>query len=60
MSLLLDEQSMSEKGITEENFEDVYSLDFTYPSADGTLIELIENGAEQAVTSVHTMREMAN
>ena len=53
MTLLLDEKAMAEKSINEDNFEDVYSLDFTYPSADGHLVELVENGADQPVTSGH-------
>jgi hypothetical protein len=52
MAQLLDDKTLEEKGINADNFEDVYGLDFTYPSADGTLVELVENGADRAVTSV--------
>jgi len=50
MALLLDDKALKDKGIDEDNFEDVYGLDFTYPSADGTLVELVENGTEKPVT----------
>lgn len=59
MNLLCDEKAMAEKGINAENFEDVYGLDMTYPSADGTLVELVENGADHAVTSVPRTRAQA-
>ena len=54
MNLICDEKAMAEKGINADNFEDVYGFDFTYSSCDGTLVELIENGADHAVTSAHT------
>ena len=50
MNLICDEKAMAEKGIDASNFEDVYGFDFTYSSCDGTLVELVENGADHAVT----------
>jgi len=33
-----------------ENFEDIYTFDFTYSASDGTIIELKENGSDYNVT----------
>lgn len=54
MTLLCDDKALGEKGIDAENFEDAYGLDFTYASCDGTTVELVEHGADKAVTSVHS------
>ena len=54
MSLLCDDKALAEKGIDSDNFEDAYGLDFTYASCDGTTVELVEHGADKAVTSGDT------
>lgn len=50
VNALLNDSDLEQKGVNAENFEDIYGLDFTYPSCDGTLIELKEDGANSPVT----------
>jgi hypothetical protein len=46
MRALLDEKTLADKGVTSENFFDVYGFTFTYSSSDETIVELKEGGAQ--------------
>jgi hypothetical protein len=50
MNALVDDVSLAEKGVNEDNFLDLYEFNFTYSCADETVVELIENGAQIQVT----------
>jgi len=44
LAQLMDENQLEQKGVTKENFEEIYNLTFTYSSSDETIVELKEAG----------------
>jgi N-acetylneuraminic acid mutarotase len=50
MTGLLDDEQLAGKGVTKENFEEMYPFTFTYSSSDERIVELKEGGRNVNVT----------